>query len=424
MKTLLKAWMLILLTLFPYAVYGLEFDALLSSSINASNNINKSGDDEIADALQSTIFRARAVELRKSFQTDASFTLQHEHYFKNTYENEANLTAGVGILNFDLIESFLSWHTSYNRVQVLNDPLEDDEPNNRSYRDILQTGPSISYDISRSTQLSLSASYINTEFSRTDANDTERVVGALLISRFLNPVSQLDLSFDHDSLLDADGGEEFRTSKAALAFHRKFSNGNAELKAGYARIDSDIGDVRTGRFYKAEFGFQRLLSHDVVLGYQSDLSDTSRPFDIFAEEGASQNSFSRLDLVEERSFYVDVSRVIGTYQYSIYGRWSHEDFETQNEDEVERLLGLSIGAQLDSGWSGGVSIDYRQDRFLGHPEVGVDYVNIYSIDSEYRFSSRFSMTNFIKFEKRRNAADFSREYYESSLGIELSWVLD
>ena len=169
---------LILVSVVPHTS-AIELSGNISTNIEYTNNsalVSTEKEDDVSQlvGLDLTIF-----ENRKSVQANANFRLENERYYNNSFSDQTSLTAGFGLFNLDLIESFLNWQTSFTRTEVLTDEADTDTPDNREYRNILRTGPTVSYQYSRASFFALNVNYVGVENSDEAASDSERLDGNL-----------------------------------------------------------------------------------------------------------------------------------------------------------------------------------------------------------------------------------------------------
>ncbi|WP_156508921.1 hypothetical protein, partial [Oleiphilus sp. HI0132] len=230
-------------------VLAAEYTAVLSNSVEYTDNIGLASDVKDQDTVHTLSLSAGVVEERKTFQTNANFTLEKDHYYSGSYEGETTLSTGLGLLNFDLIEDFLSWQTSFTRSQTLDDPLEQARPGNLGHRDTLSSGPSITYVVSPTTYLTGEGSYTIVENSQSNTSDTQRADFSAAIAHQINSITGVNLTGQYEVMLDADGTEKYDRIQLGVGFFRQFVDGSVSLSAGRTQLVPEESAETESNFY-------------------------------------------------------------------------------------------------------------------------------------------------------------------------------
>ncbi|WP_197476021.1 MULTISPECIES: MtrB/PioB family outer membrane beta-barrel protein [unclassified Oleiphilus] len=403
-------------------VLAAEYTAVLSNSVEYTDNIGLASDVKDQDTVHTLSLSAGVVEERKTFQTNANFTLEKDHYYSGSYEGETTLSTGLGLLNFDLIEDFLSWQTSFTRSQTLDDPLEQARPGNLGHRDTLSSGPSITYVVSPTTYLTGEGSYTIVENSQSNTSDTQRADFSAAIAHQINSITGVNLTGQYEVMLDADGTEKYDRIQLGVGFFRQFVDGSVSLSAGRTQLVPEESAETESNFYSLSFNRQQLWLHDVTLSYLEDISDASIGFEVTVP-GISSFAADGNDIVKRRVASLSIAREFGVYDYGFNFSWEYENYELQNEDEKIKEASFSIGRDIFSDFSMGFNVEFNQTDYLEQAAVGKDYTATYQIDADYQFSPSLRMGGFIQHETRRNSQNAVREYEELSVGISLNWTL-
>ena len=137
--------------------YAAELKASIYSETRSTSNARLVATNVKDDVIERIGVNLVLKEERKRFNADASLNFYQDFYLNNTYSDQTQLTTGFGLFNFDIVEDFLDWRTSFTRTQVLNDTTATDTPDNRNERNTFRTGPAINYRINQASTLRMSA---------------------------------------------------------------------------------------------------------------------------------------------------------------------------------------------------------------------------------------------------------------------------
>ncbi|MFT7186429.1 MAG: hypothetical protein ACI84K_001827, partial [Pseudohongiellaceae bacterium] len=181
-----------LLFIAPF-VNGVELSATLSSDVEYSNNVTQLSTASRDDLTQTFGLGVLLTENRKRFNADASFNLEEEHYYNKNFSNQTSFTTGFGLFNFDIIENFLNWRTSFSRTEVLRNSTEADTPDNREQRNIARTGPAVTYRMSQKSTLRASTNFTLVENDDAAAADTKRLNSSVSYDYDFNSTTSFNL---------------------------------------------------------------------------------------------------------------------------------------------------------------------------------------------------------------------------------------
>jgi len=429
------------LSSYSSVVSSLELGVDLYTGADYSNNVSLASTNTEDDFKQILGLNVLVKEERKRFNADASFNLEREHYYNNTFSDQTSLTTGFGIFNFDLVEDFLDWRTSFTRTQVLNNTFDNDTPDNREQRNILRTGPTMTYRVSRSSTVSTSANYTLVENSDDEASDTKRVTGNLTYGYSVNNTTSLSLNTVYDEIIDGDGSEELTNSNINVGMKRLFSHGQLNFNYGVTKTRSDIAETVTGNFFDIGFTREQFFWHSVNLQYREDLSDTSIGFandeEGFQNEngpvdggensnGENQNLqgvSSKIDIVTRKQFNMQLSRVLGSYQYVVSGFWRNEKYQILEEDSKSRGFSLGLNKSLTTDLELGVSYSYSLNDYFDQPLIGKERTGSYRFNSTYAVTRSLNLSGNLQYAIRMNSRNQVREYEEFSTAVSLTWKL-
>lgn len=428
-----RALLIVALLLLCQQSSALDLSSNLSSETLYSNNSGLTQTSKLDEVVQTTGLNLTVREDRKNFQTDVAVSLTSEKYLNSTYSDSASLTTGLGVLNFDIIESFLNWNTNFSRSEVLTDSAAEDTPDNRSLRNIFRTGPAINYAMSRYSTLGLFADYINVENANEDVSDSERLASGASYTFTYNPLTRFQLGSEYTSVLDADEGVEFEELSLSAGFTRIIVNGEVVFRYTLTEFGNENSRKEMANNFFFSLRRTQFFYHDLVLVYQQEVFDNvyGREVDVsaFTNKDEDKQTIPQNDIIQLDQASLDISRVMGSFNYVINGFWEKEgtlsffgNSSGTKSEEVSTGGRVRLEFQYSPFVKYGVGVEYVIDDFKDRPE-GKDTTSTYNFDSTYMMSEDLSLNTFVSYNHRSNNQDRSREYEEFSTGFGLVWRL-
>ena len=417
-----------------------ELDISAYSNTEYTSNARRVTTDTKNDVIERLGLEVRLSEERKRFDANANFRLEQEYYLNDTFSEQTNLTTGFGLFNFDIVEDFLDWRTSFTRTQTLSDPAEANTPDNREERNVLRTGPAISYRINPNSLFRFSTNFVQVENSDDTTADTKRIDGKASYSYQFNSITQFSLNGNYDEIIESDVDDplqpdvddEIRNISLYLGMNRQFHRGNLSINAGQNQVRSDTRETVSGNFFNVALERDQVLSHHLFLNYSESISDSSIGFTTLEDllvtnpdpnAPTDLENASSLDIIKRKRFDVGITRDIETFQYSVNAFWTDLNYEIQASDERSSGLTVSGRQRMQESWTAGVSYQQMRQNFIDRPLDGKSTTHTYRVETDYRWTQNFSTNGFIAYEQRQNDDNFLREYEEFSVGLGLKIIL-
>lgn len=416
---------LLLASLSPCA-YAIELNGNVTTDIEYTNNSTLVSTQTQEDVSQIVGLDFTVLENRKSVQANANFRVENERYYNESYSDRNSLTAGFGLFNLDLIESFLNWQTSFTRTEVLTSTIDTNTPDNREYRNILRTGPTVSYQYSRASHFALNVNYVAVENSDEAAPDSERVNGNLNYKYLFNPITDLNINSQYEQVIDGDGADEYSNATLSLGLVRRFYLGDFQFNLGRTRLIPEQGQATESNYFDLQLNREQLLWHDVSVTYLEDISDTSIGFESDEQSDVLDSntirSASGSDVIERKRLDLSASRVYGNTSYSIRTFWEKERFVSQDINERSKGISINIDHSLSQRLVSQYRYSFQENDYEERVGVGKDQESSYSIGASYTVFADFTVNSYIRFSARYNEQNMVREYEEFSTGFGLNWA--
>lgn len=419
-------------TLVSLLSYGLpvmstELDVTAFSETRYTSNARLSSYDTQEDVAQRLGLDFLFKEDRKRFNANARFSIEQEVYLNDTFSDETNISTGIGIFNFDIIEDFLDWRSSFTRKQILNDAALGDTPDNRIQRNIFRTGPTINYRINPTNTVLVDVNFIQVEISDDESADTKRVAGNASYKFQYNSLTSLSLSSSYDKIIESDYGDpsilrpDEKVERVGLnvGIDRVLFNGLMGARLGQNRIESSVSETITGNHFDIYFLKDQLFWHELNLNYSESISDSSLGFEDQPDEDSepdseSEESTAGLDIVKRKRFEVSLARQLDLVKYQLTGALVDRDYEIQLNDEKEWLLALELSHRVSRSFSVAFNYEHNRSEFLDNPDQGENLTNSYSFDGRFDWTKQLSIEGTVAYDRRKNNKNSLREYEQFS----------
>lgn len=410
---------------FERAVLATEATGTIGTRLEHSDNVREASSNKQSDFIQVTYGEIGVEEVRKRFKADANLKVENEHYYDNTYDDETSLTSGFGLFTVDLVEQFLEWSATFSRTDVVSDSAEDENPDTREFRNILRTGPSINYAISRTTNFRLNANYVRVDNSEETADDSQRAEGSAVVSHQINRLTSVNMNGRYSEVIESDDDEEIENSSLGLGFNRSYVDGALSASYGLQEVRSNLAETEKGAFADASLSRQNLFAHNFLLKYNHSISDTSIGFE--GDESGVRDltdptqASSTTDIETRDRVSMTISRDGEFFLYDLNLIYEESDFKIQNYTERYRSATLGYSHKVYSRLTPRIQYSYIRENFgITQPE-GEDITQTLQLSMKYQLVEDLFTDAFIEYESRSNDTVSSREYDEFSLGLGIRW---
>jgi hypothetical protein len=421
--------------------FAMELDASFYSETEYTTNARLVTTNTEDDVIQRVGINVMLREERKRFNANASFNLSQELYLNNTYTDQTQLTTGFGLFNFDIVEGFLDWRTSFTRKDVLSDATASDTPDNREQRNTFRTGPNINYRINQASTIQFGANYVQVGNSDEQAADTKRIdANASYIYQY-NSITNFSLNSNYDRVIEvkesgqtrSNSNEHSQNISLNVGMNRQFSHGSFSAQVGRNEVRSEDSQTVTGNFFNIQLQREQVYYHNIITQYSESISDSSIGFESldslidanpsFSQDNPRLETTSQLDIIKQKSANISINRSIDLYQYTLRAFWADQNYDIQLSDERSVGMSLNIQQKIQEGLSVGFTYEQVMQKLLDSPNDGDNFTRTFTIDTSYRWTVGFSTDGFIAYEKRGNNKDAIKEYEDFSIGVTLNWDL-
>tara|TARA_R110001592_G_scaffold363375_1_gene686363 strand:- start:3053 stop:4396 length:1344 start_codon:yes stop_codon:yes gene_type:complete len=441
LNTKIAITILVLFFINPSFVQALQLSASLYSKTEYTTNARLESINTEDDVIERVGVNVLLNEERKRFNANARFNIYQEFYLNNTFSDQTQLTTGFGLFNFDIVEEFLDWRTSFTRTDVLSDAAAVDTVDNREQRNTFRTGPTINYRMNQSSTVRLGANYVQVINSDEGAADTKRVdANASYIYQY-NSITDFSLNSNYDRVIEvkengqtrSNSNEHLQNASLNVGMNRQFSYGSFSAKVGRNEVRSEDRETVSGNFFNIQLEREQVFYHSVLAKYSESVSDSSIGFGSFEDLITANPDLSpaspilevstQLDIIKQKRANVSIKRNIDSYEYSISAFWIDLNYDIQNNDERSIGLVLNLRQNIQDGLTAGFTYRQVNQELIDRPGDGDNVTQTYTIDSAYRWTKDFSTNGFVAYESRENNKQALREYEDFSVGVTLKWDL-
>ena len=429
------------LFLLPSLASSIELSGNIGTDVEHTSNALTAPTNKKEDVIQRVGIELSMLEERKNLKADANISLDHEHYYNDSYEDETSLTSGFGLFSIDLIENFFNWQATFSRTDVLSDSSQDENPDTREYRNIVRTGPTISYAMTRTLNMQMAANYVYLDNSGDSAIDSKRADANVRLQYQFNPLTDLSGSVSYDEVLDSDDGEEITSTNWSVGLARRYTGGALNFNVGQQKVSSnrvisDNSDETDSTYFDIRITRERFLAHNISLSYLEEVTDTAIGFEsdesgaTFVDVGSGGagpvadtsrvNAVSGTDFENRKRTTFSADRDFTEFTYDLSATYQDSEFERAQTTERYRSVVVGLQPKLYTRLVPRIQHSYTREDFSDAAQ-GEDVARSYELSVRYEAVSSLFLNANARFEKIDNDEDASRESEEFSLGLGVNW---
>jgi hypothetical protein len=409
-------------------VLGVELDASIGTSVEATDNVRESNLNVEDDIIQRFTGKIRVEEERKKVKADANLKLEHEKYYNDTYDDETSLTSGFGLFSIDLIDDFFNLQATFSRADVLTDSAQDENPDTREFRNIFRAGPTINYAISRNSSLRMRANYVEVDNSDGSSDDSERVNTSINFRNRINSLMDWKLGGFYEDTIGTDALEEITNSRVTGGFVRQFTDGFFDFNYGIQEFRSNAVETERGNYFDIRLQREQVYSHTISLTYEESVSDTGIGFesDETVSSGAADEinptqAISETDIEKRKRTVLKVNRDLAYALYDFAAIYEESAFKIARNTERYRAFILGYEPKLYTRFIPRFEYQFIRESFGLNRSEGVDVRHQFRLIGEYELVEDFYLDGFATYQQRENDDTSDREFDETSFGLGIRW---
>jgi len=405
-----------------------EIGAEFRAGFSVSDNIFLSPDNGTEDSIWTAGMSFNLTEQTSRVLAEVEVVADYLNY-DETFESE---TAGAvdALVEFMMIDEYLTWMIRENYGQRLSDPLGTPNPGNRENVNFFTTGPNLQIPFGSRNLLNLDGRYSSITYEESQ-NDNERVSALLQFERRSNAeasftvnVGTQSVTFDNDSL-----SNDFDVHEAYFGYEVNSARNLLDVQLGYTKLDVGF-DTSDG--YLVRLDWTRISSETYSFLFSGG-SQYSTQGDIFRfGQGNGRTIGGTLDVEGDDTpfrshfFYTRYNLNAERTRLTIEMEWNQDDYDylepdliTSPEDrDVLRAMFL-VERDITRSFYVNVGVE-TQNRKYQYIEREDDDLYVYA-RLGYRFSDAFNM--FVSFRYLdRESNDINQNYTENRATIGFAYI--
>ena len=245
-----------------------------------SNNVSKVRTDKQTDLESRVLLGVTHTTDPGVCNSDLATEVAYRHWLDDTFQPETS--AEMDFQGDCQLGTNLVWQASNFLRDVVQDSTTNSTPDNRTQKNVFQTGPVLTLRLGALDQLVLSAAYEDTEFREPEQKDGERLSGSAGWNHIFSPsfTAGLSASIDNSEL---DSEEEIDRVTFGLPFTKTWAVTALSGLIGYSEIETSLINRPTQKydtFVANLLGVLQVNQTTVVeLSASRELTDQTSDFD-------------------------------------------------------------------------------------------------------------------------------------------------
>lgn len=355
---------------------GIELDISTGLGLEYSDNINRSATNEeewtpnLSLGLNFSHDSPRIIAL-------ADAQANYLKYLNETFADELLFELGAE-LTWKVVPGRLSWFLQDRFLQIREDTLEPETPDNRQNTNVISTGPDLTLKLRPGDFLEFSARAGHSYFDTT-SDDHQRYSGDLRWRHLLTPVMDFSTGIRVETVdfTDEEENVDFIRTEAFLQFALESSLSTLNAEMGVIALNLEGADDEEPSLL-ATLEWRRRLARKSAVGvlFSTGLTDLGEilladPEDPLAVD-ISEATIEQ-DILREQRLAAFYETRRGFWNLNWDGFWRDEDFKiVDEEDRMTWGTGLNLGYQFSATLATSAFGDYQRS----------DYSNIDRVDED------------------------------------------
>jgi len=349
----------------------------------------------------------------------------YNNYFDNVYSDDI-VAAMAGDLTLDVVEEVFAWGFTNNYGPTVQNPLDPQTPDNRSYMNVFSTGPSLVFGAGQRTRLEADALYVRTSYDDPIEQDpdTNQVTGDIGIVRQVSPETAWSIhgSAQHVSYDDA-AYDDYDIYDGYLRYDGRSGRTSLTVDVGASNLD-DVEGSDTKPLLRLAFTRQLTPMTSLSLTAGSEYQDAGATFARTQDAAGAPSIGENLDVTTLAAPLLDqyvglAVNVQGVRTNLTFGaNYSDQEYQSDSDLSDQKSYGVVVGAtrQLSESLSASLQGAWNHDDYQS---AGQDD-NLYDLAAtvSWRVGAHVSLTGGYWWEKQ-NSNENSLDYTASVIG---AWV--
>ena len=422
-------------------LFFLFFPALVNAAEGFVTKIKFDAQHSDNSRLVADVFVEDEVELTPSLEIDYTFNqnrfnanlnyrAEHTEFTQDTFENRTDLL-GTGQATVTLVDRNVFWKVFQNNSRLRINSIEVGTRDNETRRSILQTGPSVVFNLDKESKLSFDAYFVESGFNNGVSNDSQQNQYSVSYSRQIDTQVQLGLTGRISKVEFDSSDQDYDNQRIGLTFDGQGKQLSYSIAIGQNKIDRKTGISFSGLYINSAFNIN---VGDTVLSLSADreLTDSSIGLGL---SGNGQDGFFA-DTLSNLSGNVRNSDIVEQIRYELHLRQPVSGRSTLNlsmfyeDQDFQSLLSdfNFIGGKLALSYRSTrrLEFDYQYKWNRNELQTGVVGTLESSIKRGHRVQSTYSLSDSARIlfwveDNSRTYDQMTRDYDELAIGFRFEY---
>ena len=407
-----------LMTASPEA-FALQANANGSLGVEYTDNATLAATDEVEDQIVSAQVGGSLTKTGGPATANADFSLSRQQYLNDTYGTRNYLSLGSS-LNWEPLENRLIIDVQDHYSQTAIDNLAANVPSNRQNTNAFSLGAGLSYPLARRHSLSISPSFSDFRYSKSDTDNQQFDLSVGWFYQF-RPTMQVSLSGGNSRVrYDSSTNTDYDSNNVSLGVSGTTARAHYSASIGKTWVNRDAladnDSVSAGLSVDYDVSSRSTLQARL----SQDITNSSTLFLGYAIDPATGNINNVQvsgESVLNRSMRVSYARKGTTVNTDVWTELRQLEYDSATPDrdvqEVGVRIGYSVSPMIHASLSG---------RFIRDDQTDADAQKRLSIGAGlgYQLSRRMGV-NFGVNHQSRNSTATADEYDELRVSASLGY---
>jgi len=258
---------------------AVNFTVSIGDNLTYVDNATQSSGEHNSDVSNSLNVQFVAREVTGDYQASLDYSVEKVVHSEELFRDQLIVEGGSNIV-VQLIPSRFNWEFSHSRSEVSSDSGEPDIPSNRTERQTLMTGPTLTFRFSERDFSDVSYRKSKITFENEGAAGSGRDQFQASYRHLLSPVRSVSVSASSTKVSFDGADQKFNLKNVFLGYSSQVRDGEFSINVGLNSVKSGSGLFssrveNTGKFYEVEFSKRINSEHVVGVSASQDVTDSS-----------------------------------------------------------------------------------------------------------------------------------------------------
>jgi Putative beta-barrel porin 2 len=398
-----------------------RLDWSVDSGVRYTDNATLVSDDTVDDVIGSIGGTMDIV--RQGTRLDATLTGAGAFisYLDDTYDNDfLGYAAVTG--RFQIIPDALAWALENTFGQSTSNQFEPSTPENRSNVNVLSTGPDISLNLGRATEVAFTGRYEQSTYEGTSADDSQSWIGEVGLGRRLSDaaIASLRASTSHVDY-DDPGAIDYDQNEIFLRWDSKSSKQTLIADAGAVFLD-DEGEGSDKPVVRVDWSRRLTPSWSLGLGVGSGYRNAGEQFAAGITDdingGGTQDIIVTNQVQRYKSARVQLGFARPRTTFVLFTTVDEERYpDSAALDRDAWIAGMETSRRITDRLRALLEVSYEERTFKG--TSADDNTTFLSLGADWRLGRTLFLELEAGTERRSGDTtfDYDETYYQASLSF-------